>query len=175
MPFFSPAQNLSPTVTPLAGRSPLTEEAWPNCRESHFQTHFRTHVRMTGRSPLKRRSYSQVASSGCSRPSILDPAHPRPERPGSGPSPTRSVVGVVVEPEFSRVLGFPVGRGNVFPVVGVGVVMAGVLSFRQGGFKRWKGIFVYVLKFILTYFNNKLMWSPSQGFMSVCKFLFIKV
>jgi len=65
----SPAQNLSPALTPLAGRSPLTEEAWPNCRESHF----RTHVRMTGRSPLKRRPYSRVASSGRYRPERPDP------------------------------------------------------------------------------------------------------
>jgi hypothetical protein len=57
----------------------------------------------------------------------------------------------VVEPGLSGVLGFPVGRGAGFPVDGVGVVVASVLSFRRGGFNRdEKDIFAYVLKPILT-------------------------
>jgi hypothetical protein len=47
------------------------------------------------------------------------------------------VVRVVVEPELSGVLGFSVGRGVGFPMVGVEVVVASVLSFRwYDGFRR---------------------------------------
>jgi hypothetical protein len=58
------------------------------------------------------------------------------------------VVGVLVEPGLSGVLGFPVGRGAGFPVVGLRVVVAGVLSFRRcdgfrrGGFNRDERIFL---------------------------------
>jgi hypothetical protein len=161
---------------PLAGRSPLTEEAWPNCRESHFWTHFQTHVRMTGRSPLKRRPYSRVASSGRSRPSVLDLAHPRPERPDPG-----WLAGIWPFPDQKR--GRGCGRARIVWGAGFsggsGWWVSGGRG-RSGGGRRaefsavwlfparwvqqwWKDIFVYVLKFILTYFNNKLMWSSHEA------------
>lgn len=116
---------------------------------------------MTGRSPLKRWAYSRVAHlvvpgqkgqiparNARSRQSVLDSAHPRPERPdpgrlsGNWPFPDQKRGRGRGRARISRVLGFPVGRGDVFPVVEVGVVVASVLSFRRcdcfrrGGFKR---------------------------------------
>jgi hypothetical protein len=122
-------------------------------------------------------------------PAILRTKRPDPAWldgiwPGSGPSPTRSMVGVVVQSETVWISGGSgselCGRRGLFPTVWwfpwKWVVSGGVMVSMEVGWTGEERVFLSMhKKTVLTFFNVKLTWSLSWGSMSVCKVIFVRV